>query len=119
MAAVLCLIVLPGCSAFRSSTEVVSINSNVPEAEVYINGTLVGSTPMTTQIPRSKDFGLTLRKPGYESAAITVESHMNTTGVLDIIGTFIFLVPVIGLFTSGAWSLDETEINLNLAPEKK
>ena len=116
MAAAACLVVLPGCSAFRSSTQVVMINSNVPEADVYINGAFVGKTPVSTQVKRSKDFGVSVRKAGYVPAALTVESHLNVTGVLDIVGTLLFLVPVIGLFTSGAWSLDETQINVNLGP---
>lgn len=44
----------------------------------------------------------------------TVGNHFNETGVLDVVGGCLFLVPFIGLATPGAWSLDETDVTISL-----
>jgi len=45
---------------------------------------------------------------------------MNETGILDIIGGVLILFPALGLLSAGAWSLDETDVNVPMfAMEKK
>ena len=36
---------------------------------------------------------------------------------MDIVGTVIFLVPAIGLFSSGAYTLDEHTVNVSLTKQ--
>ena len=55
-------------------------------------------------------------KPGYQTAYYNIDSSLNTTGILDIIGTFIFILPLIGVFCPGSKSLDENNVALNLDP---
>lgn len=58
-------------------------------------------------------------KPGYFPAQKTIDHSLSETGVADIIGTLFFLLPGIGLFTAGAWKLEETDVSLALMKNEK
>ena len=115
--AVVCLLGSGGCSAFRASSENVTINTSVPDADVYVNNQLVGRSPVITPVRRNCDAMIVARKAGYVPAAHTIGNHFNLTGVLDTVGCLCYLVPGIGLLTSGAWSLDETNVMLQMIPD--
>lgn len=66
-----------GCSTIvRGTSQTVSINSNVKGADVIVNGDTVGQTPYTGPIKRSSTTTVTLRKEGYESKTITLNSEI-------------------------------------------
>ena len=52
-----------------------------------------------------------VKKEGYNSQVYTIGHSLGTCGILDIVGTVMFLVPVVGLFSSGAYTLDQHTIN--------
>jgi hypothetical protein len=107
-----------GCSCFVPSHQTVSVSViEPPHARVWINGTYQGEAPVQVSLIRNRTFGVIVRKEGFQTSTQTVEYHLNTTGILDVVGTCIFLVPVIGIMTAGSHSLDETTLVLNLAPE--
>lgn len=58
-------------------------------------------------------------KPGYFPAQKTIDYSLSGTGVADIIGTVLILFPGIGLFTAGAWNLDEADVNLAMVKSEK
>lgn len=111
-----CLIASMGCSAFRGSTQVITIKTSVPDADIYVNSNPIGKSPVSAEVKRNRDTSIIARKPGYEPAARTIGNHFNETGALDAVGTVFCLFPGIGLFMPGAWSIDETEIMLQLFP---
>ena len=45
--------------------------------------------------------------------------HLNETGILDIIGGIIILIPALGLLSPGAWSVDETAVTVQMFPADK
>lgn len=108
--------ILTGCSAFRPHKESLSIMTNQPDAVIYVNGERIGTGNVQTKVKRSKNVQIMASKPGYHTGYRTIDSNLNITGILDIIGTLFYIVPVIGLFTPGAKSLDETNIALHLDP---
>jgi hypothetical protein len=65
-------------------------------------------------VKRNRDVSIQCYKEGYAPYQRTIGNHFNTTGVLDAVGTWLFLLPGIGLFTPGAWSLDETDVTISL-----
>jgi hypothetical protein len=65
----------------------------------------------------NKDLDISCQKPGYITSTKKVRTHITTTGVLDAIGGFLFLVPAIGLISPGAWELDQKEIEMTLVKE--
>jgi PEGA domain len=116
IASALILLQLYGCSAFKASTEVVSVTADPPDAEVYINGNLAGHGSASQPVKRSENVQIMVRKGGFETEQRSIGTHMSTTGVLDIIGGVLFLVPFIGLATDGSRDLDQTNIAVTLRP---
>ena len=105
---------LSGCSAFRSSTQEISIRTEPPDALVSINGKILAS-PTTLQVPRNEVLFIQISRDGYFPFITTVGHSLNVTGYLDIAGS-VFILPAIGLFTPGKRSLDRTDFAITLMP---
>lgn len=110
---VILLTISTGCSAFRSSTEMISVSCNPSDSVLTINGQRYTS-PAQVAVKRNRNVSINCYKDGFVPYQKTVGSHFNVTGGLDAVGTALFLLPAIGLFTPGAWSLDETDVAINL-----
>lgn len=66
-----------GCATIVSGkTQNVTIDSNVKDAEVVVEGAVLGYTPYTGPIKRGKDTTLLLRKPGYENKTVTLNTEV-------------------------------------------
>lgn len=102
-----------GCSLFAPKSETVSVNSEPQGAQVYVNGTLKGTTPCNVSVP-CKEANIIVKKDGYNSQFYTIGHSLGTCGILDIVGTVIIIVPVFGLLSSGAYTLDQHTIHAPL-----
>lgn len=107
---------VPGCSAFRASTQTVNVSCVPQDAIVTVNGGRV-TAPAQVVARRDRDLSVQAHKQGYAPYQRTVGHHLNGTGALDAVGTLLVLVPGIGLLTPGAWSLDETDVSVTLYKE--
>lgn len=105
-----------GCSAFRSHNQLVNVICDPPEAVLTVNGQRYTS-PAQVSAKRNRDVSIQCHKSGYHAAQRTIGHHFNGTGALDAAGTLVFLLPGIGLFTPGAWSLDEENVHIQLYKE--
>ncbi|MBR3507140.1 MAG: PEGA domain-containing protein [Lentisphaeria bacterium] len=112
----LILLTANGCSFFAPKTENVAVNTVPAGAEVYVNNDFKGTTPCN--VPMSCKGGeIMVRKAGYDTQLYRVGRHLGTCGVMDIVGTVMFLVPAIGLFSAGAYTLDEHNVNVSLTKQ--
>ncbi|MBM3788965.1 MAG: hypothetical protein FJW35_01290 [Acidobacteria bacterium] len=110
-----CLVIgSPGCSLFVPHTQLVTVTASEPDAEILINGNLMGQGRAQAPVPRNRDATVTAEKPGFRPTQRHISSHLNAAGILDIVGGVIFLIPFIGLFSPGAHSLEETNVFLTL-----
>lgn len=114
---VIFLISSTGCSCFQPSTIPFSVVTN-PEADIYINGQYLGKGSGTMNIPRDQGVNVMAKKDGYFPATQSVNTKMSTSGVWDVIGGCIFLLPFLGLLSPGARDLEVHSVTLNLAPQK-
>lgn len=105
---------LSGCSAFVTKTQDVKAACSEPDALLQINGGAVYTGKAEVAARRDKVFSYSCLKPGYYPAHKSVSYSISTTGVLDFVGTMIFLIPVVGIFSPGSWSLDETDTTINM-----
>ncbi len=105
-----------GCSAFRSSTQTLSITSNVPDAKIKLNAE-EHALPFEEDVSRSTVWNITCEKEGYVFQQQIIDYHLNTTGWLDLVGAALIDVPIIGLFFPGAFSLETTSVHFELQPE--
>jgi hypothetical protein len=97
-----------GCSVFQSSHQTVSVQTSEPQAKVWINGSFEGEAPVQASVMRNQTLAVMVKKEGFQTSTRLVQYHLSTTGILDVVGTCLFLVPCIGLMTAGAHDLDDT-----------
>jgi hypothetical protein len=109
---------LSGCSAFVPKTETVSASCSEQDATLQINGEVFRGSGQA-EINKGKKVVLMCTKPGYFPAQKSIDYSLSGTAIADIVGTFILFFPGIGLFTDGAWSLDETIVNMNMVSNEK
>lgn len=68
---------LTNCASIVKGTDqLVSIDSNVRDAEIVVNGAVVGKTPFNGKISRSSDTIVTLRKDGYTAKSVTLNTEV-------------------------------------------
>lgn len=90
------------------------MTTNESDAEIYINGNLAGNGTAQMPVKRNQNVQIMVKKEGYLPAYRNIGKSLNTTGILDIIGGVIILIPLFGLLAPGAYSLDETNISVPL-----
>ena len=101
----LCLTV--GCSLFKTSTQTLEVDPDPPKAQVWINTEYAGVAPVKKTLKRNKNVDVVVKKDGYEVGQMTVKSYLNATGILDTIGAWLVILPIIGAMQPGAKSFDE------------
>ncbi len=69
-------------------------------------------------VSRDQSVNVMAKKDGYYPATQSVNTKMSTSGVWDVIGGFIFLLPFLGLLSPGARDLEVHSVTLNLAQQK-
>lgn len=74
----LLLLVTNCASIVDGSNQVISINSNVQGADVYINGIMVGKTPFSGQVKKQKDTQVRIQKKGYTSQTLLMSTSLPT-----------------------------------------
>ena len=94
-----------GCSLFAPWSEEVLIDSDPQGAEVVVPGHRL-TTPATVTVPCDKDLTVVVRKEGFRTQSSSVRRTLGKCGVLDVVGTVLFIVPAVGLFSPGAYTLD-------------
>jgi hypothetical protein len=104
-----------GCSAFQSRTQRVTIIPSDPGAQVYLNNDPIGSGRTTIELDRNKTYAVSARN-GSNMGSASIGRRVSGTGVLDIVGGCLFLVPFVGCFTPGFWELDKTTVSVPVAP---
>lgn len=112
-----CSLHLGGCSIFGGSSQALSVNSDPPGANVLINGTIAGTTPLQQQVPRRGDLTIEVQKTGYKPQSRMTGRKLSSVGIVDVIGGAFFLLPLLGLIAPGAWEQDPASIGVTLEPE--
>ena len=107
-----------GCSAFRTSTQTLSIRCSEPDAYVSVNGDKI-IPPAKVDVRRNSKVMIEAKKSGFIPYSKQISYHINETGILDAVGIAFTFFSVFGLLTPGAWSLNETDINIELSPEER
>jgi hypothetical protein len=107
------LIAVTGCSAFRSSTQIMTVTTNPQNAMLTING-IKYHPPAQVPVRRDLPVYIQCESEGFEPQQRIIENHLNGTGFLDVVGFVLVLFPGIGLCAPGAHSLDETTVNMDL-----
>jgi len=80
-------------TVFKGSREEINFNSDPQRAEVYVNGNLMGETPVALKLESKKGYTIEFKKEGFKTKTVNIA---NNIGVGWIILDVLFgLVPVI------------------------
>lgn len=116
----LCLIMclLSACGTLISgSSQTVSIDSNVEEAEIYEGGVLLCETPCSTQMKRARgEKTLIVKKAGYEDARVMLGSSVNIVSLLNVFSLVGFITDAA---TGAVWEYSPNNYYVNLMRDKK
>jgi len=99
------------CSLFVRSTQPVVITPSDPQAEVYVDGNLVGKGVTTVALKRNRPHAF-MAKVGDRTGTASTTYGVSTTGVVDIIGGVLWLVPFLGVLGPGFYELDQDQIHI-------
>jgi hypothetical protein len=116
VAALGAMVLVSGCSSIiNGKSQSITVNSNVKDAEIKMDGEVVGRTPFTGLVKRAGTAKLTLSKEGYESKTVTLD-----TAIEPFFWGNIIIGGVLGSTTDGAngnmYKYDPATINVDLVP---
>ncbi len=95
---------------FKGTSQEVNFNSDPQKAEVWVNGTKMGVTPLALKLESKKTYTIEFKKEGYETKSYNITNHVGAGWIiLDVLAG---LVGVIVDAATGAWySLDQKNVN--------
>lgn len=102
---------------FKGTSQEVNFNSDPQKAEVCVNGTKMGETPVALKLVCKKTYTIEFKREGYETKAYTITNHVGAGWV--ILDVLTGLVGVIVDAATGAWySLDQKNVNAILEKQQ-
>ena len=105
-----------GCSLFVDSSQHIRIEASDPAARIFVDGQEVGTGSALVPMRRNRTHSVRAEAPDGGVAQGRIRKNISTTGILDIVGGFFFLVPFLGILGPGFWELDPNYVYLKLAP---
>ena len=108
------LVGVTGCGAlFNSKVKTISMMSTPAQAEVWIDGTMRGVTPLSLPLDNQESHTVVFRKEGYQDVICELSSDVGAGWIiLDILGG---LIPVIVDAATGDWKgIGEDSCNVGL-----
>ena len=116
--ALVCSFAFSGCATiFKGTNGRVDFMSTPPEAEVWVNGNLMGRTPLKLKLNVKEEYRIEFRKEGFQTEVSLIQNRVGAGWV--ILDVLTGLVPVIIDAVTGAWySLDQKNINAVLKAQQ-
>ena len=87
--------------SFNDSLKTVAMSSDPNQAEVWINGNRMGTTPISLDLANSRSHTVVFRKAGHKE--ITCELHAEVDRLWVVLDVLAGLVPIIVDAATGAW----------------
>lgn len=96
------VVLLLGCATlFNDKEPAVSLMSEPPAAQIYVNGAYMGDTPAAIELKTDKDYTIEFRKEGYKTKSYFLNNKVGAGWIiLDVLGGF---WPIVIDAISGAW----------------
>lgn len=107
-----------GCSMVVPGKQRFSVTASESDAKIYVNGDYAGKGNVQTRVPRNRDVSVLVKKEGYLPVSKSIGTDFSITGILDIVGGCIILIPWLGLLFPGARSLEQTNVAVVLEKDE-
>src|SRR5512142_1488681 len=110
---------LAGCATLMAGgPDEIPVRTNPPGAYVYVNGIVVGQTPMVVHLSRNAPSGyIRLYLPGYQPVDMIREKSLNLWIIADVFPWLALLFPIIVDLADGDWQrYDDSPIAIGLVP---
>lgn len=76
---------LTGCATIISGTnQTLTFNSDVDDVEVYVDGALIGKTPVSASFKKNKVKSVMFKKSGYEAVTRQITTSYDNVALLSI-----------------------------------
>lgn len=76
---------LSGCATIISgANQTLTFNSDVDDVEVYVDGALIGKTPVSASFKKSKAQSVMFKKSGYEAVTRDITTSYDNVALLNI-----------------------------------
>lgn len=122
VALIFVVILTSGCATmFNGSSQQVSIRSNQPDVDLYVNEAYIGKGNGVTTFRKKEEYTITARKDGCDTVTIPVSKSFDATTLLGIFIDFgIITVLMIDGAGTGAWNkFDQTSYVVDPRCDKK
>ena len=107
---------LSGCATILAGKQAnVSFSADPEGAQVYVNGSLMGKTPVQLKLENNKDYVIEFREAGYQTKTVFLNKGIGAGWI--ILDVLFGLVPVIVDAATGDWNFLTTD-NVKVALEK-
>jgi hypothetical protein len=103
--AIVLMFVGQGCSLANSGQTNVTLMASHPGADIYVDGNLVGKSPQQISLNSGNEHSV-MAKCGDSAGTGRLDRKLSGTGIADIIGGLLILVPFVGLASDGAYTLE-------------
>ena len=112
----LSILLLSACgTVFSGTTQDISIDANIPDVAVYVDGAKVCTTPCIYPLERmSGSVAVMGKKAGYEDVVIPLKTKLNPVAIGNLTFIYSWTTDVV---SGGAWKYNHDGIYLNM--EKK
>ena len=118
---VLALIAVVGASGcatiLNEDTRLVTVQSNLPGAQVVVDGRPVGPAPLTVPLTNSNEHQIMVHAPGYAPQGCFLDASVGIGWVILDVILIPLLIPIIVDAVTGEWrDLDQTNCFVTLTP---
>lgn len=116
--AVLCVLFavpLGGCSLFAGSTQMIAVSATDPDADLYVDNQLIGRGAGSVSLKKNKGH-VVVARVGDRAGTAIIDKSISTTGVLDIVGGLLILIPFLGVVSPGFWTLEPETVVVAIPP---
>lgn len=107
----LCFFLSNCATLFKGTSEEVNFGSNPVGAEVWVDGKMMGKTPINFKLMSKKTYVIEFKLEG-QTKVVNLNNHVGAGWIiLDVLGG---LIPVIIDAATGAWySFDQKNVNVD------
>ena len=107
-------LVVGGCASItRGTTQAITVSSSPAGADVRLDGSKVGQTPMSFEAKRKSDHMVTIEKAGYDPFSVAITRSIGGA----VFGNYLFAPFTLGVGALAGWGADAASgAQYNLTP---